>query len=154
MSVCKHGFRSSFISYFISWSYFISFASWFPTLISCSLNLPRVYIRLCKHGKHFTFLHLGREAFQTPFTPGIRFQNITSFTGGSYLNSALFTKALQESLSVHFVFFKIFKLFGVLLFGHNHIRSDRFTFRSRDFPMTLLHLGYVFQNFMLEYKIP
>ena len=33
------------------------FASWFPTLISCSPNLPRVYIRLCKHGNHFTFLH-------------------------------------------------------------------------------------------------
>ena len=26
------------------------FASWFPTLISCSLNLRRVYIRLYKHG--------------------------------------------------------------------------------------------------------
>ena len=32
------------------------FASWFPTLISCSPNLPRVYIRLCKHGNHFIFL--------------------------------------------------------------------------------------------------
>ena len=32
-------------------------ASWFHTLISCSLNLRRVYIRLCKHGNHFTFLH-------------------------------------------------------------------------------------------------
>ena len=32
----------------------LRFASWFPTLISCSLNLPRV--RLCKHGNHFTFL--------------------------------------------------------------------------------------------------
>ena len=31
--------------------------SWFPTLISCSPNLPSVYIRLCKHGNHFTFLH-------------------------------------------------------------------------------------------------
>ena len=31
-------------------------ASWFPTLILCSPNLPRVYIRLCKHGNHFTFL--------------------------------------------------------------------------------------------------
>ena len=35
----------------------LRFASWFPTLISCSPNLPRVYIRLCKHGNHFTFLH-------------------------------------------------------------------------------------------------
>ena len=26
-------------------------------LISCSPNLPRVYIRLCKHGNHFTFFH-------------------------------------------------------------------------------------------------
>ena len=25
-------------------------------LISCSPNLPRVYIRLCKHGNHFIFL--------------------------------------------------------------------------------------------------
>ena len=39
----------------ISWKPF-RFASWFPTLISCSPNLPRVYIRLCKHGNHFTFL--------------------------------------------------------------------------------------------------
>ena len=36
---------------------FICVASWFPTLISCSPNLPRIYIRLCKHGNHFTFLH-------------------------------------------------------------------------------------------------
>ena len=35
----------------------LRFASWFPTLILCSPNLPRVYIRLCKHGNHFTFLH-------------------------------------------------------------------------------------------------
>ena len=34
---------------------------WFPTLISCSPNLPRVYIRLCKHGNHFTFLHCSIE---------------------------------------------------------------------------------------------
>ena len=33
------------------------FASWFPTLISCSPNLPSVYIRLCKHGNHFTFFY-------------------------------------------------------------------------------------------------
>ena len=39
----------------ISWKP-LRFASWFRTLISCSPNLPRVYIRLCKHGKHFTFL--------------------------------------------------------------------------------------------------
>ena len=35
----------------------VGFASWFPTLISCFPNLPCVYIRLCKHGNHFTFLH-------------------------------------------------------------------------------------------------
>ena len=40
----------------ISWKP-LRFASWFPSLISCSPNLPRVYIRLCKHGNHFTFLH-------------------------------------------------------------------------------------------------
>ena len=34
----------------------LRFAPWFPTLISCSPNLPRIYIRLCKHGNHFTFL--------------------------------------------------------------------------------------------------
>ena len=39
----------------ISWKP-LRFAWWFPTLISCSPNLPRVYIRLCKHGNHFTFL--------------------------------------------------------------------------------------------------
>ena len=45
-------------------SYFhFRFASWFPKLISCSPNLPRVYIRLCKHGNHFTFLQ-SRLAFQ------------------------------------------------------------------------------------------
>ena len=83
------------------------------------------------------------------------FQNITSFTGRSYLNSTLFTIALQESLSVHFVFLKYASYFEFQLqLGYNHIKSDRFTFRSRDFPMTLLHLGYVFQNSMLEYKTP
>ena len=40
----------------ISWKP-LRFSSWFPTLISCSSNLPRVYIRLCKHENHFTFLH-------------------------------------------------------------------------------------------------
>ena len=39
----------------ISWKP-LSFALWFSTLISCSPNLPCVYIRLCKHGNHFTFL--------------------------------------------------------------------------------------------------
>ena len=39
----------------ISWKS-LRFASWFPTLISCFPNLPRVYIMLCKHGNHFTFL--------------------------------------------------------------------------------------------------
>ena len=72
MGVCKHGFRSTFISYFIkemengwevgrlgehsiSWKP-LRFVSWFPTPISLSPNLPRVYIRLCKHVNHFTFL--------------------------------------------------------------------------------------------------
>ena len=39
----------------ISWKP-LRFASWFPALISCSPNLPRDYIRLCKHGNNFTFL--------------------------------------------------------------------------------------------------
>ena len=52
MCVCKHSFHFSFIS----WKP-LRFALWFPTLISCSPNLPRVYIRLYKHGNHFTFLH-------------------------------------------------------------------------------------------------
>ena len=74
MSVCKHGFRSSFISYFIeemlngfrvyiawckhlgehsiSWKP-LHFVSWFPTLILCSPNLLRIYIRLCKNRNHF-----------------------------------------------------------------------------------------------------
>ena len=39
----------------ISWKP-LRFASWFPTFISCSPNLPHVYIRLCKHTNHFTFL--------------------------------------------------------------------------------------------------
>ena len=64
MSVCKHGFCSSFHS--ISWK-LLHFMLWFPTLISCSPNLPRVYIRLCKHRNHFTFLQfkfmqIGRSA--------------------------------------------------------------------------------------------
>ena len=41
MSVCKHSFRSSSISYFIKEI----------------LNDFRVYIAWCKHGNHFTFLH-------------------------------------------------------------------------------------------------
>ena len=52
MSVFKHGVCCSFISLFykinsISWKP-LRFASLFPTPISCSPNLPRVYIRLCK----------------------------------------------------------------------------------------------------------
>ena len=83
------------------------------------------------------------------------FQNITSFTGRSYLNSNLFTIALQESFSVYFFFLKYASYLEFQLqLGYNHIKSDRFTFRSRDFPMTLSHLGYVFQNFMLEYQTP
>ena len=31
----------------------LRFASWFPTLISYSPNLSRVYIKLCKHENHF-----------------------------------------------------------------------------------------------------
>ena len=61
MSVCKHSFCSSFIN----WKP-LRFALWFPTLISCSPNLPRVYIRLCKHGNHFTFLH---SHFFSNFSP-------------------------------------------------------------------------------------
>ena len=51
----------SVFTYSISWKP-LRFASWFPTLISCSPNLPSVYIRLCKHGNHFTFLQ--REKWQ------------------------------------------------------------------------------------------
>ena len=40
----------------ISWKP-LRFVLWFPSLISCSPNLLRVYIRLCKHGNHFTFHH-------------------------------------------------------------------------------------------------
>ena len=63
MSVCKHSFRSSSISPKDKLDKLepLRFSSWFPTLISCSLNLPRVYIRLCKHGNHFTFLHYYRQ---------------------------------------------------------------------------------------------
>ena len=39
----------------ISWKLLL-FAPWFPTLVLCSPNLPRVYIRLCEHGNHFIFL--------------------------------------------------------------------------------------------------
>ena len=35
----------------------LRFASWFPTLISCSPNLPSVYIRLCEHGNHLHFFY-------------------------------------------------------------------------------------------------
>ena len=35
----------------------------FPTLISCSPNLPRVYIKLCRHGNHFTFLQSRENLF-------------------------------------------------------------------------------------------
>ena len=63
----------------------------------------------------FLGLHLGLETFTNLlFYLAYVFQNITSFTGRSYLNLALFAIALQESLSVHFVNFKICKLSGVL----------------------------------------
>ena len=55
----------------ISWKP-LRFASWFPTLILCSPNLPRVYIRLCKHGNHFTFLHwTSGEAVSGTSTPSM-----------------------------------------------------------------------------------
>ena len=55
----------------------------------------------------FLGLHLGREAFTNPFYTWLTFfQNITSFTWRSYLNSTLFIIALQESSSVHFVCFE------------------------------------------------
>ena len=53
MSVCKHGFRSSFIRYFIKE---MQKQCKMVSVFTESPNLPRVYIRLCKHGKHFTFL--------------------------------------------------------------------------------------------------
>ena len=40
------------------------------------------------------------------------------------------------------------------MLGFYQIKSVRFTFRSRDFPKTLLHLGYFFQNIKLECKTP
>ena len=48
MSVCKHAFHSSFISYFIK-------------EIS---NGFCVYIAWCKHGNHFTFLQSSREMWR------------------------------------------------------------------------------------------
>ena len=54
------------------------------------------------------------------------FQNITSFTRRSYFNSISFTIALQESLSVQFVCFKICKLFGVLAVASVITRSSLF----------------------------
>ena len=54
------------------------------------------------------------------------FQNITSFTRRSYFSSISFTIALQESLSVQFVCFKICKLFGVLAVASVITRSSLF----------------------------
>ena len=69
--------------YSISWKP-LRFALWFPTLISCSPNLPCIYIRLCKHGNHFTFLQyktyntLGAKPVRVPQqSPGLYKQQAT-----------------------------------------------------------------------------
>ena len=60
----------------------------------------------------FTFRSKG---FHKPLLhPAYVFQNIKSFIGRSYFNSTLFTIALQESSSLHFVCLKIYRLSGVL----------------------------------------
>ena len=84
--------------------------------------------------------------------PAYVFQNMKSFTGRSYLNSTLFKIALQESLSLLFVCLKIYThYYGFQLqLGYKQIKSVRYTLRLRDFPKTLLHLAYVFQNIKLE----
>ena len=84
--------------------------------LSCSLAITTslsIYIQVERLSK--LLLHLAYV-----------FQNIISFTGRSYLNSTLFTIALQESLSVQFVCFKICKLFGVLAVASVITRSSLF----------------------------
>ena len=54
-----------------------------------------------------------RDSPKTLLHLGYVFKSIPNFTGRSYFNSILFTIALQETLPVHFVCFKICKLSGV-----------------------------------------
>ena len=56
----------------------------------------------------FTFE--SRDSPKTLLHLGYVFRSILNFSGRSYFNSTLFTIALEESLSVHFVCFKICKL--------------------------------------------
>ena len=51
---------------------------------------------------------------QTSFYTWLTFSKKTQVSPRSYFNLTLFAIALQESLSVHFVCFKICKLSGVL----------------------------------------
>ena len=81
----------------------------------------------------FLGLHLSQETQKTLLHLGYVFRSIPNFSGRSYFNSTLFTIALQESLSVHFVCFKICKL----QLGYNQIKFVWFTFRSKDFPKFL-----------------
>ena len=145
MSVCKRGFRSSFISYFMVVS---SLSSVLPTsrvFTSGYVNTENIlhfFIQVERLSK--LLLHLAYVSKISQVSPG---------------DPILTQLCLQKPFRrVYLCILFSLKYSSYLEFqlqlGHNHIKSDRFTFRSRDFPMTLLHLGYVFQNFMLEYKIP
>ena len=94
---------------------------------------------------------------QTPFTTGLRFPKYQKFC-----RELLFQLNFVYNLSSgEFIFgFCLFKNIRMhyqrfqLQLGYKQIKSVRFTFRSRDFPKTLLHLAYVLQNTKLEYKTP
>ena len=87
----------------------------------------------------FSSVQVSRFTFESRDSPktllhlGYVFRSILNFSGRSYFNSTLFTIALQESLSVHFVCFKICKL----QLGYNQIKFVWFTFGSKDFPKFL-----------------
>ena len=108
---------------------------------------------------HFKFigLHLRREAFTNPFYNWLTFSKISkvlpellfqlnfvyNLTSGEFI----FGFCLFKNIRMHYQRFQ-------LQLGYKQIKSVRFTFRSRDFPKTLLHLAYVLQNIKLEYKTP
>ena len=105
----------------ISWKP-LRFVLWFPTLISCSPNLLRVYIRLCKHGNHFTFHHykitmlcwtewqvLGIVVVDWTWQLNNNFR--VMHDKGFFFSSSLNNVLTLYTLTSEFIFYKLFSVY-------------------------------------------
>ena len=91
-------------------------AWWFPTLIACSPNLPRVYIKLCKHGNHFTFLQ-SRENLFLILCEGLRRLNCGKVTNdqSNYCFNASWLQFTKDSFIIKLMVWKTTKLQSVFV---------------------------------------